>query len=90
MPIAQKLLEILVCPVTKQPLSLLSATRLAQVNALIDAGKIHAMDGAALTAHLQQALITRNGTTLYPVEDDIAVMLEARGIACEQLPDWQH
>ena len=88
MTIDRKLLEILVCPITKQPVSVLSQARLDKVNALIGQGELHTLDGAKLDKPLTQALITENGNTLYQVDGDVPVMLEGMSIACEQIVDW--
>ncbi|MGI9311389.1 MAG: Trm112 family protein [bacterium] len=84
----RKLLEILVCPITKQPVSLLDPARLGRVNALIAQGALQTLDGAKIEHPLQAALITRNGATLYRIDDDIPVMLEEQSIPCEQIADW--
>lgn len=88
MTVDRKLLEILVCPITKQPVFPLDQARLDKVNRLIEQGKLQMLGGAKLEEPLQEALITRNGNTLYPVEEGVPVMLEERGIACEQIGDW--
>lgn len=88
MTIDRKLLEILVCPITKQPLALLSQARLDKVNHMIAQGKLHTLDGTKLDKPLTQALITQNATTLYQVDGVIPVMLEAQSIPCEQIVDW--
>ena len=88
MTINRKLLEILVCPVTKQPVSMLNQAQLDKVNEVIKQGKLHTLDGTMLDAPLRQALITQNGNTLYQVDGDIPVMLEEQSIPCEQIPDW--
>jgi uncharacterized protein len=76
MPVDPKLLEILRCPVTKQPLSLLGADRLARLNARIAEGEVTHHDGTPVAAAVDAALITENGKTLYKIEDDIPIMLE--------------
>ncbi len=88
MSIHRKLLEILVCPITKQPVSILDQAHLDKVNQLIAQGKLHTLNGTKLTTPLQQALITQNRNTLYPVNENIPVMLEQQSIPCEQIPDW--
>ena len=40
-----------------------------------------------VAVELLQALITQNGTSIYPVEDDIPIMLEEKSIPTDQLPD---
>jgi len=88
MSIDRKLLEILVCPVTKQPVSILSDLKLASLNAKIAAGDVANHDGNTLETPLSQALITQNGSVIYPIDNNIPVMLETESIATVQLGDW--
>ena len=85
MTVDPTLLEILVCPVTKQPLSLLDSKRLETLNRLIASGEVYSVSGESVASPLQEALITRTGTTVYPVEQGIPIMLEGEGIAVENL-----
>lgn len=80
MSVDPKLLEILVCPVTKQSLKKLSADKLTSLNQAISNGDITTLDGELVSSPLQQALITRNGTHIYRVESDIPIMLEDQSI----------
>lgn len=84
MPIERKLLDILVCPVTRLPLSELDETRLTKLNELIGAGQVTSLDGEVLTAAIEGGLVTENGTTIYPIENNIPIMLENRSIATIQ------
>lgn len=84
-----RLLEILVCPVTKQGVTRLSDERLALINQKIRDGQLRANDGTHLQDALQAAVITRNQQTIYPVVDQIPIMLESRGIATSQIEDWR-
>ena len=88
MSVDRKLLEILVCPATKVPVKILSRDKLATLNRCIEAGDIQRQDGTAVSAPLQAALITEDGRTVYPIEDDIPVMLEDQGIVARQVPGW--
>ena len=88
MTVDRKLLEILVCPISKQPVFVLSQTRLDKLNALIESGKINSLDGEQVKTPLAQALITKNEKTLYPVEEGVPIMLEGKGIGTEQIKDW--
>jgi len=88
MSIDRKLLEILVCPVTKQPISILGDHKLAVLNERIAKGEVENHGGQTLTEPLVSALITQNGTVIYPVESNIPVMLENESIATLQLGDW--
>ena len=85
MAIDPTLLEILVCPVTKQPVSRLESSRLETLNQLIAEGEVSNLSGEAVASPLQEALITRPGTTVYPVEQGIPIMLEGEGIDVENL-----
>ena len=88
MSISPKLLEILVCPITKQSVSVMSTPRLEKLNHLIETGEISNQQGDTLAAPLQMALITENGQVIYPVVDSIPVMLEGESIATVQIKDW--
>ncbi len=88
MPIDRKLLEILVCPVTKQPVSVLAEGKLDSLNRAIEAGQVRNHGGDMVASSLREALITKNGSTIYPVQEGIPVMLENQSIDTVQLPDW--
>jgi len=78
----KKLLDIICCPTTKLPLELLSADRLARLNAAIRAGAIRNQGATPLTDELSEALVTRNGQHIYPVRNGIPILLE------EECIDW--
>ena len=86
MTISPHLLEILVCPVTKLPVSLMSEERLLKLNDLISSSEVNTKDGKLLSTPLLQALITRNNSTVYQVIDDIPIMLEDQAIDAKSLP----
>lgn len=80
MSVDKKLLDILCCPVTKQPVRPLEAEALKRLNAQIEQGQVRQMDDTPVEAPLREALITENGQRIYPVEDGIPIMLEERAI----------
>lgn len=88
MSVDRKLLEILVCPITKQRVSMLSPSKLEIINRNIEAGEALNHGGDVITEPLQEALVTENGNTVYPIEDGIPVMLEDQSIDTLQFPDW--
>jgi len=88
MPIDGKLLEILCCPVSKTPLTRLPAGRLKKLNEAISAGQIHYVRGEPVDQVLREALITEDSKVIYPVVDDIPILLEERGIGTTQLQDF--
>lgn len=84
----KRLLDLLVCPLSKVPLRPLSAGELSAVNRAIAAGNVATVTGAAVTAPLAAGLITRDGRVIYPVVDDIPVMLSEASIGTTQLNDF--
>ena len=73
--VSPELLEILVCPETKQPVRPASAEELARLNAAIRAGGKRTRGGRALTEPVAEGLLREDGRILYPVDDGIPVML---------------
>lgn len=88
MTIDGKLLEILCCPVSKTPLIRLPADRLRKLNAAIAAGEVQYVRGEPVTAPLKEGLMTEDGRVIYPVVDDIPLLLEEKGIGTTQLQDF--
>jgi uncharacterized protein YbaR (Trm112 family) len=84
----RKLLDILCCPSSKQPLAQLGADELALVNAAIAAGNVSRADGSAQAERLTEALVTRDRKTVYRVEDGIPVLLADEAIATAQVADF--
>ena len=81
----RKLLDILVCPATRQPLSLLDAAGLDALNRAIAAGGVHRNDDSAQAGPLREALLTRDRKTVYRIDDGIPVLLAEEGIATAQV-----
>lgn len=75
MPVSAELLEILVCPETRQPVTLATEELLASLNKKISAGELRNRGGSAVTEPLQEGLLREDGRILYPVDDSIPVML---------------
>ena len=88
MPIAEDLLEILCCPVTKVPVAMLPEDKLAKLNEAIEQGEVKKADGNAVEAPLQEGLITEDGKTVYRIDDEIPIMLADEAIATDQLGDF--
>ncbi|MDH4018389.1 MAG: hypothetical protein OEU84_02215 [Xanthomonadales bacterium] len=89
MPVNGKLLEILCCPVSKTPLTVLGQQKLDYLNGAIKNGDALFVDGEKVTEPLQEALITEDGKVIYPVQDDIPVLLEEKGIGTTQFQNFQ-
>ncbi len=70
-----ELLEILVCPDDKTPVTLASSETLALLNTRIAAGGVETRGGSAVTEPVAEGLVRADGKYLYPVREDIPVML---------------
>ena len=77
----RKLLDILCCPASKQPLALLSKAELRALNDAIGAGGLKRVDGSPQSAPIKEGLITRDHQIVYRIEDGIPVLLSDEGIA---------
>lgn len=71
----QSLLEILVCPETKQPLEQAEAALLERLNAAIRDGSVSTRGGDPVSEEITEGLVREDGGVLYPVRDDIPIML---------------
>jgi uncharacterized protein YbaR (Trm112 family) len=84
----RKLLDILACPATRQPLSLLEARGLDALNQAIAAGGVLRADGSPQREPLREALVTRDRKLGYRIDDGIPVLLVDEAIALGQVPDF--
>ena len=80
MAIDRKLLDVLCCPVTKQPVRMLKRNELRELNDRITEGGVRYQDDTAVDTPLEEGLITANEERVYRVDDGIPVMLEERAI----------
>lgn len=83
----QELLDILVCPETKQPVRPASAEILSRVNAAVAEGELKNRGGQAVTEAVAEGLVREDGAVLYPVRDEIPIMLVDEAIPLADLPD---
>lgn len=85
MPISSELLEILVCPETRQPVAPASEEILADLNEEIRAERLRNRGGERVTASISEGLVREDGKILYTVDDGIPVMLIEESIELTQL-----
>jgi uncharacterized protein YbaR (Trm112 family) len=78
--VSPELLEILVCPETKQPVALAPAPLIASLNEKIRAGTLRNRSGQPVTQELREGLLREDQRVLYPVDDGIPVMLVEESI----------
>jgi len=81
----RKLLDLLVSPDSRQPLSLLDSTGLEALNRAIAAGGVVKADGSAQAQPLREALVTRDRRQVFRVEDGIPVLLAEEAIDSAQV-----
>ena len=84
----RKLLDLLVCPATRQPLALLDRAALAALNAAAEAGTLRRVDDTPQSTPLREALVTRDHRIVYRVDDGIPVLLVEEGIPTTQVADF--
>jgi uncharacterized protein YbaR (Trm112 family) len=88
MTVDGKLLEILCCPVSKTPLTRLPSGKLKILNEAISSGNALYVGGDSVEDTLGEALITEDSKVIYPVVDDIPILLEDMGIGTTQFQDF--
>jgi len=71
----KELLEILVCPEDKSPVMPADASVLAALNARIREGSVKNRGGNPVTTEIKEGLVREDRKYLYPVDNDIPVML---------------
>jgi len=88
MPLDKRLLDILCCPLSRQPVAPLTRAQLDAINRAIAAGGVQTIEGEPVAAPMQEGLLTRDGKLLYRVEDGIPVMLADQAVGTQQLHDF--
>jgi uncharacterized protein YbaR (Trm112 family) len=81
----QELLAILCCPETKQDVALAGDALVAKLNAKIEQGQLKNKAGQPVTEKLDGGLVRADKKILYPIREDIPVMLIEEGIPLEGL-----
>ena len=76
----RKLLDLLACPTTRQPLHPIDARALQDLNAAVADGRARRTDGSPQTAAIDAALVTADGRIAYRVDDGIPVLLAEEAI----------
>ncbi|HEX3724705.1 MAG TPA: hypothetical protein VHV08_00615 [Pirellulales bacterium] len=84
MAVRTELLKVLVCPDDQSSLTLASNELLARLNAAILAGQLQNRAGQTLDKCLTGGLLRADETLLYPIVDDIPMMLLDEAIPMNQ------
>lgn len=85
MSIDKELLAILCCPETKQAVSLAEESLIQKVNAAVARGEVKNFGKRPVSVELDGGLIRADRKMLYPIRDNIPVMLIEEGIPLEQI-----
>lgn len=86
--ISDALLSVLVCPTDRTPLARADDALVARLNQAIAARRLRNKAGDTLDKPLDAGLVRADGTLLYPVVDQIPIMLADEAIPLDQ-PDAQ-
>ena len=78
--ISASLLAMLCCPETHQPLRTADAAVVATLNEQVGSGTLKNRAGKPVEVPLDSGLIREDGKFLYPVRNDIPVMLVSEAI----------
>ena len=74
------LLNIICCPVTREKLSIATSKQLEFINAEIAKSNLKKLDGSIAEKPQFKPLINATKTLLYPIEEDIPILLENEAI----------
>ena len=83
--IDKDLLSILCCPETKQDVALAPESVIAGINDRIVKGEVKNKAGQVVTERMDGGLLRADKKILYPIREDIPVMLIDEGIPMEGL-----
>ncbi len=73
--IDKKLLEILVCPETGKPLEEAGKEIIEHLNELVELGTLVDRSGEQVSEKIEEGLLCRGGKHLYPVRENIPILL---------------
>jgi uncharacterized protein len=85
MAISKDLLDILVCPETKQDLALAETSLVETLNKKISEGKLKNRVGEKVDGKITGALIRKDNKFLYLIREDIPIMLIDEAISMDQI-----
>ena len=81
----KELLEMLCCPETKEDVSLADAGIVEKLNRMAEAGQLRNRGGETVKEKMEAGLIRADRKYLYPIREDIPIMLIDEAIPLEGL-----
>jgi uncharacterized protein YbaR (Trm112 family) len=82
--VAKDLLDILCCPETKQDLTLIEGEKIETINKKIQTGTLKNRGGEPVKEKIDSGLLREDRKYLYPIREDIPIMLIDEAIAYEE------
>ena len=83
--INKELLDILCCPETKQDIMYMEGEAIAKINDEIKKGTLKNRGGETIKEPIEAGLLREDRLYLYPVREDIPIMLIEEAIPFEQI-----
>ena len=83
--IDEELLKIIVCPETKQDLTLAEPELVEKINLLIEKGELLNRSKQKVSEKIDAGLVRADRKYLYPVRDDIPILLMDESINIESI-----
>ena len=81
----QELLDMLCCPETKEDVSLADGGLIEALNRKVEAGQLKNRGGEIVKERMDSGLIRADRKVLYPIREDIPIMLIDEAIPLEGL-----
>lgn len=81
----EELLKILVCPENKAPVALAGEELVNKANEAIEARTLKNRVGDVIEEKIDDALVREDNERMYPIRDDIPIMLIDEAIPLDQL-----
>ena len=80
----KELLDILCCPETKQDVEYIDGDIISLINKKIKKGQVQNRSNEVLSEPIDAGLLRKDRKFLYPIQDDIPIMLIEKAIPFEQ------
>ena len=84
----RRLLDILCCPSTRQPLAMLQSQEIETINRTVATGSLRRADGSTQAEPIKEGLITRDRKLFYRIYDGIPVLLQDESISSAHVTDF--